>query len=93
MDESDYHNQCDILFAAVETMLDDAGVDFDSNGNVIEAELDGGEKIIINRQPAVREVWLASPEGGYHFAWREGIWQDTRGGGEFTAALKKSIGL
>ena len=91
MNESDYHNRCDELFAAVETLLDDAGVDFDSNGNVIDAELDNGEKIIINRQPAAKEVWLASPDGGHHFVWRNGEWQNTRGGEEFTAMLQKLI--
>ena len=92
MDENEYHNRCDELFAAAETLLEESGADFDSNGNVIEAELDGGEKIIINRQPAAREVWLASPDGGHHFVWREGAWQNTRGGEEFTASLKKLLG-
>jgi CyaY protein len=32
-------------------------------------------------------VWLASRSGGYHFSWRDGSWQDTKGQGDFFALL------
>lgn len=92
MDENEYHNLCDALFGEAETLLEDSGADFDSNGNVIEAELSGGEKIVINRQPAMREIWLASPGGGYHFVWKNERWENTRGGEEFFAMLKQLLG-
>ncbi|MGI9306471.1 MAG: iron donor protein CyaY [Gammaproteobacteria bacterium] len=92
MDEKEYQDKCDILFAQIETMLDDAGADFDSNGGVIEAELDGGGVLIINRQPAAREVWLASPDGGHHFKWDDGAWRHTRNGEELTGMLAALLG-
>ena len=30
---------------------------------------------------------MASRSGGYHFSWREGRWQDTKGQGDFFALL------
>lgn len=78
MNETDYHNACDGLFSQMEALLDGAGVDYDSNGRVIEAELENGGKIIINRQSAAREVWIAAPGGGYHFARRNRQWLNTR---------------
>ena len=30
---------------------------------------------------------MASRSGGYHFCWREGRWQDTKGQGDFFALL------
>lgn len=91
-DETEYHNLCDSLFAQMESVLDAAAVDFDSNGNVIEAELENGGKVIINRQTAAREVWLATPDGGRHFRWHNGEWRDTRNDGELIAVLRTLVG-
>lgn len=89
--ESEYHALCDSLFSRIENMLDDSGIDFDSNGSVVEADLDRGGKIIINRQPAAREVWLASPNGGHHFRIQDGQWMHTRNGREFFDMLAEMI--
>ncbi len=90
-DEHDYHNLCDALFAHLESTLDNAGIDFDSNGHILEAQMDNGGTIIINRQTAAREIWLAAPNGGRHFRWQDGEWRDTRDEKELTAVLKTLI--
>ena len=78
MNETEYHLLCDQWFERIENMLEEADLDFDSMGGVIEAELSSGAKMIINRQPATREVWVAEPNGGHHFAWQDGDWRHTR---------------
>ena len=88
MDESQYHQLCDNLFAEIENLLDEAGADFDINGGVIEVTLDNGGILIINRQPAAREVWLAAPNGGHHFRWNNNAWLHTRQDGEIISMLK-----
>ena len=32
---------------------------------------------------------MASRSGGYHFSWRDGAWQDTKGQGDFFTLLGK----
>lgn len=93
MDETDYHDQCDSVFARLEAMLDEAEVDFDSDGNVIEAELESGGKLIINRQAPAREIWLAAPDGGRHFRWHsaESNWRDTKDDRELMQVISELI--
>lgn len=75
-----YDDLCAALFAAIESLLDERDADFDNNGNIIEVITDDDDKIIINKQPPMREVWLASKSGGRHFVYRDGDWRDTRDG-------------
>jgi CyaY protein len=35
----------------------------------------------------LHEVWMAAKSGGYHYKWSGTEWQDTKGQGEFFAAL------
>ncbi|OIP08324.1 MAG: iron donor protein CyaY, partial [Betaproteobacteria bacterium CG2_30_59_46] len=48
-----------------------------------------GSKIIVNRQTATREIWVAAKSGGYHFSRKGAAWHDTRDGMELFAALGK----
>ncbi|MDM5146878.1 iron donor protein CyaY [Candidatus Persebacteraceae bacterium Df01] len=93
MDETEYHNICDELFMRIESVLDDAGVDYESNGGMIEVLLDDDGKVVINRQPALQEVWVAARSGGHHFVWRDGGWHDTRSGGTLSNLLLEVVGV
>ena len=91
MNENEYLQQCDALFAQIENLLDETGADFDINGGVIEVTLENGGVLIINRQPAAKEVWLAAPNGGHHFRWDDNAWRHTRQDGELMAMLKSLL--
>ena len=91
MDETEYHDLCDRLFAELESALDEAAADFDSNGQVIEADLEDGGKLVINRQAAAREVWLATAGGGRHFRLQNGEWRDTRDDREIKETLRELL--
>lgn len=88
MTDKAYNDLCADLFLAIETLLDERGVDFDNNGNIIDIVTDDDEKIVINKQPAMSEVWLASKKDGRHFAHRNGEWRDTRDGSLFMEQLR-----
>ena len=91
MNDTEYLNLCDVLFEQLENWLDEREVDFDINGGVIEAQLENGDKIIINRQPPMREIWLAAPSGGRHFKWQNNGWKDTRDDNDLMDVLTKLI--
>jgi CyaY protein len=40
-------------------------------------------------QKPLHEVWLAAKSGGYHYKFKEGQWQDTKGQGEFFENLSR----
>lgn len=81
--------------AAVEAAADAAGLDIDLQmkpGGVLELEFENGTKMIINRQSATHEIWVAAKSGGFHFLYDGNRWVDTRDGGELFAALSRLVG-
>jgi CyaY protein len=91
MTESEFNKLADETLARIEQSLDDCDTDIDCemNGGVLELSFENGSKIIVNRQTASREIWVAAKSGGYHFLWRDGAWHDTRDGMELFVALGK----
>jgi len=89
MTESEFNKLADETLARIEQALDDgeADIDYEMNGGVLELTFGNGSKIIVNRQTAAQEIWVAAKSGGYHFLWKDGAWHDTRDGGELFAAL------
>jgi len=38
------------------------------------------------------QLWLAEPDGGWHFDLKNGLWIDDKRGLELTAAIEKALG-
>lgn len=80
--------------AAVEAAAEAAGIDVDLQmkpGGILELEFDDASKMIVNRQAAAREIWVAAKSGGFHFRYDGRRWVDTRDGGELFAALSRMV--
>ena len=76
MTEREYHNLADALFARLEDRLSciDA-VDFELGaGGVLEIEFADASRIVVNRQAAAQEIWVAAKSGGFHFRYVDGAW-------------------
>ena len=50
-------------------------------------EIADGSKIILNKQPPLQQLWLATKFNGHHFEWRGDKWIDNRSGAEFWQLL------
>ena len=87
MTDKEYHDTCAALFEELEGLLDDAGADYDNNGNVLEITTEAGDIIIINKQTPKHEIWLAARGGGRHFHLADGDWYDTRDKTQLKAQL------
>ena len=89
MDDSAYAELCEAFFADLEDFLDrqEGDLDYENNGDICEVTTEGGTKLVINRQPPVKEIWLAAKSGGYHFKHDGDNWIDTRDGTEFFIRL------
>jgi iron-sulfur cluster assembly protein CyaY len=74
---------------ALEVALDASDADLDWNliDGILEIECGDGSKIIVNRHVPNREIWVAARTGGFHFQARDGVWRDSRSGGELAAHL------
>ena len=92
MNESDFHRAVDGVLARIESSLEDAeGVDVDLEAGILTITCNDASRVIVNRQTPNREIWVAARSGGFHFAWRDGAWRDTRSSDELFASLSRVI--
>lgn len=85
MNDSQYHQLVDDLLISLEEMLDDveADIDYESASSILTLIFVNGTKIIINKQPPLHQLWVATKFNGHHFNYQEGLWIDERTGAEF----------
>ena len=92
MTESEYNHLADVTLSRLETTLDVALVDFErAGGGVMEIEFDDGSVIVVNKQAAAQEIWVAAKSGGFHYLWDGASWRDSRSGEELFVALSRLI--
>lgn len=93
MTESEFKEAADTVFHRIEQALDtsDAGIDYDSDGTILEMEFEDGSKVIVNRHAPNREIWLAAKSGGFHYTLKDGIWFSQRDGSELFAKLAELV--
>jgi CyaY protein len=88
MNESEFHRAVDEVLARIERAAEATqGIDADLEAGILTLECPDGSRIIVNRQAPNREIWVAARSGGFHFAWKDGAWRDTRSGAELFASL------
>ena len=93
MTETEFVERAEALFAGIETALDAAGADVetDRSGNVLTIEADSGEEAVVNLHTPTQQVWLASRKGGLHFSYDNGRWISTRDGRDVWDALSEAV--
>jgi len=97
MTDSEFMDRAEALLRSIERDCDaindtgDADIDNQRVGAMVTLVFPNGSQIIVNLQKPLQEVWLASRAGGYHFAWRDGQWQDTKGQGDFFHLLSRDV--
>ncbi len=89
MDEREYRALADAALQRLDARLSDLdGIDFElTGGGILEIEFEDGSKIVVNKQAAAQEIWVAAKSGGFHYRWDGAAWRDTRSGEELFAAL------
>lgn len=84
------------LLLAVEQTCDrlneetDADLDAQRSGGMVTLTFANRSQIVINLQKPLHEVWMAAQSGGYHYRFDGQQWMDTKGAGEFFAALSRA---
>lgn len=76
MNVAEFHQQIEQVWNEIEEQIDEQGCDVDCEiqGAVMTLTFDDDSQIVINKQEAMLELWLASKLGGFHFAYRDGQW-------------------
>lgn len=81
MNVAQFHQLVEQTWEQIEEKIDDEGlyVDTEIQGAVCTLTFDDDSQIIINKQEAMLELWLASKLGGFHFKYIDGEWQTAEG--------------
>ena len=69
--------------------LDDTEIDLIDG--VLTLEFDDSSQVIINRQAAASQLWMASPDGPAHFDMHDDGWKNDRNGEDLLLALGKAL--
>jgi CyaY protein len=93
--DSVYHELIDDLFIAIEEALDECEVDIDYEGagGILTLTMPNKTKIILNKQPPLQQLWVATKFNGHHFNYTDGKWIDERTDAEFYEFFDKAVSL
>ena len=95
MNESEFNDLVDDVLVniedAVEDACDDSGadIDYETTSGILTLSFSNGSQIIINRQAPLKQIWVASRQGGFHFDYDEATEQWLCDGKELYAALSE----
>lgn len=69
MTESEFNDLVDATLEQIEEVLDDADTDIDVQlgGGILTIICENHTQLIFTRQAPVKQLWLATKSGGYHF--------------------------
>ena len=76
MQESKFNQLIDELLITIEDAIDDSGedIDYDTVAGILTLEFLDQSKIIINRQTALSQLWIAARSGGFHLDYIDDDW-------------------
>lgn len=53
-------------------------IDVETADGKVVLEFENGVKIIVSRQSATNQIWVAEPGGGWRFDWKDGGWRSEK---------------
>lgn len=77
MNESEFNDIVDDILIeiedAIEEVCDETGadIDYETASSILTLTFSNGTQIIINRQTPLKQIWLATRQGGFHFNFDE----------------------
>ena len=92
MNVVEFHQNIEQIWNQIEEQLEaqDCDVDCDRQGSVFTITFENRSQVVINKQEPLLELWLASQNGGFHFAYKDGRWVNHEGL-DFWQALTKPV--
>ena len=76
MTQESFDQRIDNTLLAIEEAIDEEGqdIDYDTIAGILTLIFPDDSKIIINRQSATDQLWIAARSGGFHLDWQEDDW-------------------
>ena len=86
-----FDENIDDTLLAIEEAIDESGedIDYDTIAGILTLTFPDDSKIIINRQSATSQLWIAARSGGFHLDWINDRWALAEEGTDLTALLSE----
>jgi CyaY protein len=95
MNDADYQAAVSATLQQIEQAVETCGtdIDFENTGNILTLEFANGSKIILNKQGAVKQLWVAAKSGGYHYNYDGATrqWRNDQTGQELFGELARLV--
>jgi CyaY protein len=74
--QSEYNDLIDDIYHRIEDQVDELtqDLDVDFSGSVLTITFPNSSQVILSRQVATHEIWVAAKSGGFHLHLTEGQW-------------------
>lgn len=91
MNDTEFNAAVDRTLLAIEDALEaqETDIDLETAGGILTLTFENGSKVIVNRQSATREIWVAARSGGFHCAHRGEEWVCNTTGETLPALLSR----
>jgi len=91
MEDSQFQELVDDEFVRIEDRIDelDLDADIDTGGDVLSITLENGTSIILSRQVANHEIWVAAKSGGFHLRYDGEKWMCATTGEDLDSLLNR----
>jgi CyaY protein len=95
MNDSEFNLRAAETLQRIEEAVEASGadIDFESSGEILTLEFENGTRVIVNRQGAVKQLWVAAKSGGFHYSFdaAHGEWRNDQNGNELFAELSRLV--
>lgn len=91
MNDTDFNSAADTTLLAIEDALEvlDLDLDIETAGGILTVTFANGSKVIVNRQGATREIWVAARSGGFHCGHQGDAWVCNTTGEDLATLLSR----
>jgi len=95
MNEAEFHKLAASTLSRIEQAIEASGadIDFENSGEILQLEFANRSKIIINKQGAASQIWVAAKSGGFHYSYDASTqqWRNDQGGAELFSELSRLV--
>tara|TARA_R110002072_G_scaffold1369_6_gene11296 strand:- start:51979 stop:52404 length:426 start_codon:yes stop_codon:yes gene_type:complete len=76
LQDSEFHSLVDELVMALEDELEEypEDLDLENSAGLLTIGFPNGSTVVVSRQIANHEIWVAAKSGGFHLAHKDGEW-------------------
>jgi CyaY protein len=76
MNDVEFQDRVEKMFLVIEDRIDELelDIDIDSSGGILTMTCENGSSVILSRQIATHEIWVAAKSGGFHLKFDGADW-------------------